>query len=80
MMGIVTFSKRAGAAVFSAGASHQLRDSTRRGLWLYPPRGPKTPPLTYPIYFLAQAALPIATAAFLRWDVVRLGVWWLRSE
>lgn len=75
MVGIVTFSVRAGAAVFSAGASHQLRDSIRRGLWLYPPRGLETPPLTYPIYFVAQAALPLATTAFLRWNGVRFGVW-----
>ncbi|CBJ32551.1 conserved unknown protein [Ectocarpus siliculosus] len=40
----LTRNARAAVCVFSAGATHQLRDSTRRGLWLYPPRGPKTPP------------------------------------
>lgn len=65
---IVTCSRRAGAAVFSAGASHQLRDSTRRGLWLYPPRGPKTPPVMYPVYLLAQAALPLTITFALGWQ------------
>ncbi|CAN0491457.1 unnamed protein product, partial [Scytosiphon promiscuus] len=62
----LTHNKRAAAAVFSAGASHQLRDATRRGLWLYPPRGPKTPPLGYPVYLLAQALLPLVLALYLR--------------
>lgn len=66
---ILTYNRRAAAAVFSAGASHQLRDATRRGLWLYPPRGPKTPPLRYPVYLLAQALLPLVVALYLRWDI-----------
>lgn len=65
----LTHNKRAAAAVFSAGASHQLRDATRRGLWLYPPRGPQTPPLGYPVYLLAQALLPLVVALYLRWDI-----------
>ncbi|CAM9582329.1 unnamed protein product, partial [Discosporangium mesarthrocarpum] len=48
--------------VFS-GASHQLRDATRRGLWMWPPHGPSTAPLPYPVYLLAQAVLPVAVAA-----------------
>lgn len=55
-----TYSCRATTAAFCAGASHQLRDATRRGLWLSPPQGPKTPPLTYPAYLVGQAILPLA--------------------
>ncbi|CAM9877347.1 unnamed protein product, partial [Ectocarpus fasciculatus] len=62
----LTHNARAAFCVFSAGATHQLRDSTRRGLWLYPPRGPKTPPVSYPIYLLAQALLPLLVALCLR--------------
>lgn len=62
----LTHNARAAVCVFSAGATHQLRDSTRRGLWLYPPRGPKTPPVSYPIYLLAQALLPLLVAICLR--------------
>ncbi|CAM9693075.1 unnamed protein product [Ectocarpus sp. 12 AP-2014] len=62
----LTRNARAAVCVFSAGATHQLRDSTRRGLWLYPPRGPKTPPVSYPIYLLAQALLPLLVAMCLQ--------------
>ncbi|CAM9501728.1 unnamed protein product, partial [Ectocarpus fasciculatus] len=65
-MAALTHNARAAVCVFSAGATHQLRDSTRRGLWLYPPRGPKTPPVSYPIYLLAQALLPLLVALCLR--------------
>lgn len=62
----LTHNARAGASIFTAGSSHQLRDATRRGLWLYPPRGPKTPPLGYPVYLLAQVLLPLSMALCLR--------------
>lgn len=65
-MTALTHNARAGASIFTAGASHQLRDATRRGMWLYPPRGPKTPPLGYPIYLLAQVLLPLSVALWLR--------------
>lgn len=62
----LTHNARAAASVFSAGLSHQLRDATRRGLWLYPPRGPTTPPLGYPVYLVAQALLPLLVVLCLR--------------
>lgn len=66
----LTHNARAAASALSAGLSHQLRDATRRGLWLYPPGGPETPPLGYPVYLLAQALLPLLGAyclLLLRW-------------
>ncbi|CAM9377038.1 unnamed protein product, partial [Phaeothamnion confervicola] len=57
-------STRAGVMVFSAVLSHQLRDATRRGLWLWP--GRSTPPLPYPLYLAALAILPLAVGAALR--------------
>ncbi|CAM9419998.1 unnamed protein product [Pylaiella littoralis] len=84
-MAALTRNARAGASVFTAGASHQLRDATRRGLWLYPPRGPKTPPLNYPIYLLAQVLLPLSAVLCLRCGALpvcgrsaRAGTGWLR--
>lgn len=61
---------RAAGSVFSAGLSHQLRDATRRGLWMYPPRGPTTPPLGYPVYLAAQALQPLLVALCLGGGVV----------
>ena len=77
---VLTHNRRAAVAVFSAGASHQLRDATRRGLWLYPPRGPKTPLLGYAVYLLAQALLPLVVALHLRWNVGSGCARWLRGE
>ncbi|CAM9842875.1 unnamed protein product, partial [Hapterophycus canaliculatus] len=62
----LTHSARVAVAAFVSGASHQLRDATRRGLWMYPPRGPKTPPLSYPIYLVAQMVLPLLASLCLR--------------
>lgn len=67
----LTYSRRAAVAVFSAGASHQLRDATRRGLWLAPPGGPKTPPLKYSVYLLAQTGLPLLLSLFLHGEKSR---------
>lgn len=64
---VLAHNRRTAISVFLAGASHQLRDATRRGLWLYPPRGPMTSPLGQPVYLLAQALLPAAVALYLRW-------------
>ncbi|CAM9941008.1 unnamed protein product [Ascophyllum nodosum] len=72
---VLTHNKRVAASVLLAGASHQLRDATRRGLWLYAPRGPKTQPLGYPLYLLVQALLPIAVALCLTRSV---GSWFRR--
>ncbi|CAM9177685.1 unnamed protein product [Scytosiphon promiscuus] len=62
----LTHNARAAVASFVAGSSHQLRDATRRGLWMYPPRGPKTPPLPYAVYLLAQMLLPVFASLCLR--------------
>lgn len=76
----LTRNARAAASVFSAGLSHQLRDATRRGLWLYPPRGPTTRPLVYPAYLLAQAVLPLVVALSLRVAFFSRCGSWVRGE
>ena len=76
----LTHNARAAVSVFSAGLSHQLRDATRRGLWLYPPRGPKTPPLGYPVYLAAQALLPLMVALCLRAGFVSRSGSFVRGE
>ncbi|CAM9339258.1 unnamed protein product [Choristocarpus tenellus] len=58
----LTLNTRAAFATISSGASHQLRDSTRRGLWLWPPDGPSTAPVPYLVYILAQGILPLVLA------------------
>lgn len=76
----LTHNARAAVSVFSAGLSHQLRDATRRGLWLYPPRGPKTPPLGYLVYLAAQALLPLMVALCLRAGFVSRSDSFVRGE
>lgn len=65
-------SRRWGAIVGAAFASHQLRDATRRGLWFCVPCGGdaearppwgvdySTPPLPYPLYLSLLILLPSA--------------------
>ena len=64
---------RSAALVFASTLSHQMRDATRRGLWLWPLSAGKagkslfTPPIPYPLYIAALAGLAPGVASALRW-------------
>lgn len=64
------------ATVFTAIASHQIRDAQRRGFW-FRPFG-DTPALPYAVYVALTVALPFAVVRALnafqhRWSVVNKG-------
>jgi hypothetical protein len=63
LLAFIATNSRLGLLAFISTLSHQLRDSTRRGLWLWP--FPHTPPLPYSLYLLLLALLPLTTLLLL---------------
>lgn len=49
--------RRFGLVMFACLLSHQLRDSIRRGLWLYP--FPSTNPVPYFVYLICLVMIPV---------------------
>lgn len=54
-----------GILIFVAWFTHQLRDSIRRGLWIYP--FGSTPSLPYPVYLFTVGILPYIIVRILRY-------------
>lgn len=52
--------KRGALIIFTAFASHHLRDATRRGFWFYP--FGSTPPIPYYCYVAATTVIPYIIA------------------